>query len=106
MSDDPTMPQVYVIIAALTGAITALSFMRWKEMSRVEILLTLGVGASFAIFVTPWIAHSLLGIPTSNSQALAALTWVSASGSNILIPMAIRWLGRAFGQGEASHDVP
>lgn len=91
----------YITLAALAGAITALAFRSWREMTRAEIVLTLTAGFSFAIFVTPWLAESVFGVPTTNVRAIAALTYIFGSGSNILLPLVIRWIGRVFGNGEA-----
>lgn len=90
----------YVALAALAGAITALAFKSWREMSRTEISLTLVAGFSFAIFVTPWLAESVFGVHPTNVRAIAALTYIFGSGSNILLPLIIRWVGRVFGNGE------
>lgn len=90
----------YVTTAAMAGAITALAFTRWRTLTRTEIALTLLAGFSFAVFVTPWVAHSIFGIDDGNIRAVAALTYIFGSGSNILLPMVIRWVGRAFGNGD------
>lgn len=95
----------YVLMAAAAGAITALAFTRWKEMTRSEIALTLVIGFSFAIFVTPWLASSVFGIEDSNIRAIAALTYIFGSGSNILLPVIIRWVGRFFGNGERNDPA-
>ncbi len=95
-SDNPWVSFLYYIMAALAGAVTALSFMKWREMHVAEVIMTVVVGFSFAVFATPWLARVALG--TTEPQTVAFLAYVSASGSNILLPMAIRWLGRAFGQ--------
>lgn len=93
--------KAYVAMAAVAGAITALAFHKWKEMSPTEIVLTFVAGFSFAVFVTPWVANSLFQVPDDNVRAIAALTYIFGSGSNILLPVIIRWIGRAFGHGEA-----
>lgn len=84
----------YVTVAAAAGAITALAFTKWRDLTRTEILLTLLAGFSFAIFVTPWVAQSFLGIEPSNVRAIAALTYIFGSGSNILLPVLIQWITR------------
>lgn len=94
----------YIAMAALAGAITALAFTRWRELTRAEIVLTLVAGFSFAVFVTPWVAESFLGINSNNIRAVAALTYIFGSGSNILLPMLIRWVGRLFGNGEPKGE--
>lgn len=92
----------YVALAAVSGALTALGFVKWKDMSRSELWLTLVGGFSFAIFVTPWIAHEWFSVAESNTRALAALTYVFGSGSNILLPTIIRAIKRLLGTGEAA----
>ncbi|PCG09643.1 hypothetical protein COA17_07225 [Sphingomonas ginsenosidimutans] len=92
----------YIALAAVSGAFTALSFVRWKDMGAMELTLTLLGGFSFAIFVTPWIAHEVMGVEDSNVRAIAALTYVFGSGSNILLPLVIGWVKRILGSGEAA----
>lgn len=91
--EDPTIHVLYILGAAIAGAVTALAFMPWQKMSWQEITLTLFVGSSFAIFVTPWIANLLPWLRGVRSVDMAGLTYVSASGSNTLLPMLIRKLG-------------
>jgi hypothetical protein len=90
----------YIALAAISGAFTALGFVKWQEMSRAEMWLTIAGGFSFAIFVTPWVAHELLGVAETNHRAIAALTYVFGSGSNILLPTIIRSIRRLLGSEE------
>ena len=92
----------YIALAAVSGAFTALSFVRWKDMSTMELAMTMVGGFSFAIFVTPWVAHEMMGVAENNVRAIAALTYVMGSGSNILLPLLIRWLKRVLGTGDAA----
>lgn len=92
----------YVALAAVSGAFTALGFLKWKDMSRMEIALTLIGGFSFAMFVTPWIAHEWFSVEETNTRAIAALTYVFGSGSNILLPTIIRSVKRLLGTGDAA----
>ena len=91
---------LYICMAAIAGAVTALGAMRWREMTRLEIFFTLAGGFSFAIFVTPWVAHSIMGVAESNIRAIAALTYVFGSASNILLPVIIRKIRRVVDEGE------
>lgn len=105
MDEGPTFFRLgYVGMAAMAGAITALAFTRWRELTRGEILLTLAAGFSFAVFVTPWVAEQFLGIDGSNVRAIAALTYIFGSGSNILLPILIKWTGRLFGNGGPADE--
>jgi len=92
----------YVVAAALAGAITALGASRWREMTRVEVGITLLTGFAFAIFVTPWIAHEWMSIPETNVRAIAGLTYVFGSASNILLPLIIRKVRKILGEGESA----
>lgn len=94
----------YILMAALAGAVTALAFLAWKSMSRTEIALTLFVGASFAIFVTPWIAHLAFGLDQADVRTVAGLTYVTASGSNTILPMLIRRLKKLVGGEEEKPE--
>lgn len=96
-NDHTTLRIIYVLMAALAGAVTALAFLSWKEMSKTEIALTLFVGASFAIFVTPWIAHLAFGMNEADVRTIAGLTYITASGSNTLLPMLIKRMHRLIG---------
>lgn len=91
---------VYVVGAAAAGALTAVGAAKWRDMSRIEVGLTLITGFTFAIFVTPWIAHEWLGIPETNYRAIAGLTYVFGSASNILLPLIIGRLRKLLGVGE------
>lgn len=94
----------YVMMAAIAGAVTALAFSKWKDLTKGEIFLTLLAGFSFAVFVTPWVAHQFFGLDDENVRATAALTYIFGSGSNILLPLIIRWTGRAFGNGGMKEE--
>lgn len=101
---NPVVRYVYTLMAAMAGAVTALAFQKWQMMSRPEIFLTLFTGASFAVFVPPWFAHSLLGADMTEARTIAALTYISAAGSNVLIPVAIEWLRRTMGTAKTPGD--
>jgi len=94
----------YVAMAAAAGAITALTFTRWRTLSVAEIVLTLIGGFSFAIFVTPWAAEQFFGIEDDNVRAIAAMTYLFGVGSNVLLPMIIRWIGRVLGSGDPKDE--
>lgn len=91
------MRVLYPVVASLAGAVTALSFRPFKGMTKGEIGMALFVGASFAIFFGPWANHILFGDGLSDPRLQAGVYYLLASGSNALIPMAVKWLGRAFG---------
>jgi hypothetical protein len=98
-ANDPMLKAGYVAMAAIAGAVTALSFMKWKEMTYPEVFLTLFVGFSFAIFVTPWVAYSVFGMDNVEEVgAVAGLTYITASGSNSLLPVLIKKVRRLLGE--------
>lgn len=91
---------LYTLLGAFAGAITALAFMKWKEMSKIEIALTVFVGFSFAVFVTPWLAQMVFGVADTDIRVMAGLTYVSASASNTLLPKLIRKVSKLTGPDE------
>jgi len=97
MQDNPLFKVVYPAMAAFAGSVTALAFMRWKEMTRVEICLAVFVGFSFAMFVTPWIAHLIFGVSEADARTTTGLTYVMATGSNTILPTLVRRLNRILG---------
>lgn len=98
---------VWILLASFAGALTALSFRPFKDMNKHEIAIALVVGASFAIFVGPWVATLVFGNGPVDIRILGGLYYLLATGSNTLIPIAVRWLGRVFGtNGESSEARP
>jgi|SRR6187402_1270656 len=97
MDEGPLNRMIYAAMAAFAGSVTALAFMRWKEMSRVEIFLAVFVGFSFAMFVTPWIAHLAFGVSEADARTTTGLTYVMATGSNTILPTLVRRLNRILG---------
>ena len=97
LHEGPWARILYPLLASIAGAITALSFRPYKAMSNFEIGLSLFVGASFAMFVGPWVAFMVFGNGPADMRMMGALFYVMASGSNVLIPLAVRWLSRSFG---------
>ena len=97
MNTEPFSAFAYTIMAALAGAVTALAFRPWKKMSGMEIGLTLFVGFSFAIFVSPWVAHTIMRVPANEPRAASFITYIMGAGSNILLPYIIKRFERLLG---------
>lgn len=91
------MKALYPVMASLAGAITALSFRPFANMTKGEVTMALFVGASFAMFVGPWVVHMLPDSITSDIRLQAGIFYLMASGSNALIPLGIKWIGRVTG---------
>lgn len=92
---------VYTIFAAVAGAVTALSMLEWKRMTWQEITLTVFVGATFSLFAVPWLAADVAGVKIDNLRVICGVTYMGATGANILIPVAIRRLRGLLGLEEA-----
>lgn len=97
MEDNPIVRWLWPMIASLSGAVTALSFRPFKQMSPVEIWMALFVGASFSWFVSPWVNRMIFGNGPTDVRILGGVFYLMASGSNILIPFAIKWFSKVFG---------
>lgn len=93
MNDDHGfMRWVYIGMAAVAGAITALSFQQWRTMTRGEITMTLFVGAAFAILAVPYLAADVFNLSgfTESLRAACFITYVGGTCSNWLLPMLIK----------------
>ena len=93
------------VLASLGGALTALSFRPFKNMSRGEIFLALAVGTSFAMFVGPLAASWIFGEGPVDYRIFGGILYLMASGSNILIPLAVKKLSGFFG-AETKSEAP
>lgn len=85
---------IWSALSSIAGAIASLSFQSWKHMSAAEIMMNLFVAASFAFFVGPLVLKSMQDLRMSG-----AILYLMATGSNVLIPRAVRWLSQVFGNG-------
>ena len=92
MPDDSGPQFVWTMMAALAGAITAMSYRPFRGMSTMDVLLALFVGASFAIFAGPWFVKMIFGEGHQDARLVGALYYGLASGSNVIIPAFVRWL--------------
>ena len=97
--DHPWSRMVYIVMAALAGAITSLSFLRWREMKSSEILMTVFVGFAFAVITVPWLTIDILHLSNADSlRAGCALTYFGATCANAVIPVIItrvkKWAGK------------
>lgn len=104
--ENSIMAWVYATLASFAGALTALSFRPFKRMSGGEIVLALVVGASFAMFVGPLAAQWIFGKGPVDIRLFGAVLYVMASGSNILIPWAIKRIQVMAGYKEADGPAP
>jgi hypothetical protein len=88
---DPIIRNIYLALTALCGSITALAYMRYKEMGWGEISLNLFIGLAFAFFVAPWAGHTILRINETDARALCMVTYVFAAGWPLILPRIINW---------------
>lgn len=87
--DNETRQLVYLCLAALAGAITALSFPKFKPLTVRERIMMVFVGFVFAIFVGPLIVGWVLPSERADSKVVGALYYLIAAGSYWLIPWSI-----------------
>lgn len=76
-------------MSALAGAVTALAQMTYKEMTWVDIALTLFSGFGFAVFFMPSVAQ-WMGVDENNIRTTNAIVYIGGTGWNILMPFAIQ----------------
>ena len=107
MEDHPLARLLWPFLAAIAGAITALSFRPFRNMTKGEISLALFVGFSFALFVAPLTAKLMFGDGPIDIRIMGGLFYLMASGSNILIPLAVRKLSAFFGaSAQTAEEKP
>ncbi len=85
----------YLFMAAIAGAITSLSFMRWKEMGWLDRSMTLFVGASFALLFVPWAVADVFHVDISPLRTACAITYMGAVAANSVIPRITSRIKRA-----------
>lgn len=88
--------EIWLIMSALGGTMTALGQVKYRDMSWTDIGLTLVSGLAFAIFFIKALAEHF----TSNADFVAAMVYLGGAGWNILLPTAIMRLKRAIAEKE------
>lgn len=90
--NNPLVVYGWLILSALGGAITSLSFKPYRQMAKIEIGVAFVVSFTFAIFVgsavADFVAKHLFGDSPANLRVYGLVMWFMASGSNFLIPVA------------------
>lgn len=93
---------LYIVMSAIAGSVTALSFMKYKEMSWREIALTLFVGFAFAVIFVPWVAADWLKVDVTNLRTICAVVYLGGTAWNGLMPVVIKRFKNALGGTEES----
>lgn len=89
---------LWIMGAALAGAISALPSMRWREMDVWERTLTIFVGGAFAVFLTPLVVERFVEKP--GLQTVCAFTYIMGICGNAIVPVLIergRIIARSWG---------
>lgn len=103
----PFLRTGYILMAAIAGGITAQTFKkRWESLSLFQQVVGVFISASFSIFVSPLMVRSACRAMGSvpSDELFAAVVWISAAGSGVLIPACIRKLERWFATDEKESD--
>lgn len=95
--DEILLRYVYLPLAAIGGAISSLGARRWRQMGKGQMAFAVFTGVSFALFVTPFVAHSWFGISETDARAIVALTYVFGFGAHLLLPWVIRRVVKLIG---------
>lgn len=94
---NPYTQWLWIVLASFAGALTALSFRPFRDMSKGEITLALFVGMAFAIFVGPWAVRWYFGAAEPDLRIAGGIFYLMASGSNALIPFLVRKMSAVIG---------
>lgn len=100
MIEQQDLKHVWIAMSALAGSITALANMKYKEMSWVDIILTIFVGFAFAVIFVPWAASDWMGIAEDNLRGICAIVYIGGTAWNSLMPLAIRKIKQMIGGEE------
>lgn len=99
--DTATQRIIYLVMAAIAGAITSLAFMPWKTMTVLERCINLFVGVAFALLFVPWAVADLMRVDITALRAACATTYIGAVAAPALIPPIVRKILRLGGlEGE------
>lgn len=90
---DPFNP-LWGLIGSVAGGLTSLYFQPWKEWGAVQIVWWVFIATAFAFLVAPLVFREI-----EDSQAGGGIFYLMAAGTSILLPKAVRWVGRALGDG-------
>ncbi len=85
-ADHPVMRYVYIVIAAVGGAIVSLSFAKWQEMPWRERGMSVFVGTLFALFGVPWLVGDIMGVDIAPLRVACGITFFGALGAPSFIP--------------------
>lgn len=86
-TDNQLVRYLWIIGAALAGAISALPSMNWRQMDGWERLLTIFVGGAFAVFLTPIALERFSAKPSL--QTICAFTYIMGICGNAIVPVLI-----------------
>lgn len=92
---------IYICVAAVAGAITALYFRPWQDMTWPQIGFAVFVGTTFAIFVAPLLFRNI-----ADQQVAGGIFYLMATASNAMIPLFIKWLASLVPGNGTSKDGP
>lgn len=101
MSEQPAIQYVYGVLGSIAGGISALTVNGWKGKSKSEIWLSIFVSTTFAFFVAPLMFSGWM-----DTRAAGGIFYLMATGSNVLIPPAVRWLKRLAGIDDTAEKEP
>lgn len=112
MNGEPSstlMLWVWSTLAALAGTVSSLSFRPYRTMSKIDIVLSLIVSLTFAIFVgslvAEWVARWPLWGGQLNVKVYGATMWFLGASAHYLIPVAIGRVRRSIDTAQ-SESLP
>lgn len=98
--DNPLLRYVYIVTAAIGGAIVSLSLVKWQEMPGRDRLMTIFVGVMFSIFGVPWLVGDVMGVDIQPLRVACGITFFGAIGAPTFIPLILSYIRRKTGLEE------
>lgn len=87
--DHPVVRYVYLLVAAVGGAIVSLSLSNWQQMTGKQLAMAIIVGVFFAIFGVPWLVGDIMGVDIAPLRVACGITFFGAVAAPSLIPPII-----------------
>lgn len=87
--DNPVVRYLYLLVAAIGGAIVSLSLTNWQQMTNKQLAMAILVGVLFAIFGVPWLVGDIMGVDIAPLRVACGITFFGAVAAPSLIPPII-----------------
>lgn len=97
--------EAWIWLASIAGAVTAMSFQQYKDLTWRERSMLVFVGIVFAVFVGPLIVGWLFGAEKPDSKIVGASYYIIAMSANVIIPKLLKAVEALAGKTRLGPDA-